>query len=117
MRQARFPKSPVGQFKVRGGMTFAGVNGNPRTLWNTRTKNFMPRFGFAYSVTPKTVFRGGYGIYYDPLGVSNVHVNQTGFSRSTSYVASIDNGLNFIATLRKSVPGWFSAPIRRGTAG
>ena len=26
--------------------------------------NFAPRFGFAYSVTPKLVVRGGYGIFY-----------------------------------------------------
>ena len=30
----------------------------------------MPRIGFAYSVTHEaTVFRGGYGIYFEPIGV------------------------------------------------
>jgi hypothetical protein len=28
------------------------------------TKNFAPRVGLAYSVNPKTVLRGGYGLYY-----------------------------------------------------
>jgi len=28
-------------------------------------KPFAPRLGFAYSVTPKTVIRGGYGIFFD----------------------------------------------------
>jgi len=27
-------------------------------------KNFAPRFGFAYSVSPQTVVRGGYGLFY-----------------------------------------------------
>src|SRR5215472_3707829 len=29
--------------------------------------NFAPRFGYAYKVTNKIVFRGGYGIFYDRL--------------------------------------------------
>jgi outer membrane receptor protein involved in Fe transport len=74
------PQVPVSQFKVSGGLTFAGVGGNPRTLWNTSKKEFMPRIGFAYSLTPKTVIRGGYGIYYEPLGVVNIEANQTGLT-------------------------------------
>jgi hypothetical protein len=31
---------------------------------HTDMKNFAPRFGFAYSVDPKTVLRGGYGLVY-----------------------------------------------------
>ncbi len=37
---------------------------NQRGAWQTNYKDFGPRFGFAYSLTPKTVVRGGYGIYY-----------------------------------------------------
>src|SRR5262249_27385063 len=29
-------------------------------------KDWAPRIGFAYRLTSKTVFRGGYGIYYNP---------------------------------------------------
>ena len=46
----------------------------------------MPRIGFAYSMTPKTVLRGGYGMFFDALGVANVNVNQTGFTQSTDLV-------------------------------
>ncbi len=35
-------------------------------LYNTSKKEFAPRFGFAWSpLGPKTVFRGGYGIFWD----------------------------------------------------
>ncbi|MBV8830423.1 MAG: TonB-dependent receptor, partial [Acidobacteriaceae bacterium] len=35
-------------------------------LINPNHKNFAPRIGLAYRVTDKTVFRAGYGIYYNP---------------------------------------------------
>ncbi|HYP06949.1 MAG TPA: TonB-dependent receptor [Bryobacteraceae bacterium] len=106
---------PVSQFRVRGGLTFAGVNGEPSALWKTNQNLWMPRFGFAYSLTPKTVIRGGYGIFFDALGVTNVHVNQTGFSQSTDLVASQDNGQTYIADLSNPFPGGFILP--RGAAG
>lgn len=36
-------------------------------LLNTDSNNLAPRFGFAWQVRPKTVVRGGYGIYYNAL--------------------------------------------------
>jgi hypothetical protein len=43
-----------------------GRNGKTR-LQDTYTKAFGPRVGFAYSINDKTVLRGGYGIFYEPL--------------------------------------------------
>ncbi|MGH9723350.1 MAG: TonB-dependent receptor domain-containing protein, partial [Bryobacteraceae bacterium] len=104
------PQVPAGQFKVIGGPTFAGVNGQPRTLWKTDQNLVMPRVGFAYSLTPKTVIRGGYGIFFDALGVVNVNANQTGFSLSTDLVSSTDNGVNYAMTLANPFPGGFLQP-------
>ncbi len=35
-----------------------------RGLYQADRNNFAPRFGFAYSLNPKTVVRGGYGIFF-----------------------------------------------------
>ena len=38
-----------------------------RALVQAQKKNFSPRIGYAYQLTPKTVLRGGYGIFYVPF--------------------------------------------------
>lgn len=40
-------------------------------LYGTALGSFAPRFGAAYLLTPRTVVRGGFGLFYD-LGVSQV---------------------------------------------
>jgi hypothetical protein len=101
------PEVPVANFNSRGGLTFAGVNGNPRNLFTTPKTNFMPRFGFAYRINQKTVLRGGYGMFFGFLGQRRGDVIQTGFSRVTNFVASQDNGLTFANNLSNP----FSSPI------
>ncbi len=48
-----------------GSLVFAQSGSlQDRTIVKPNTKDFGPRFGFAYSVDRKTVVRGGYGVYY-----------------------------------------------------
>jgi hypothetical protein len=46
--------------------TGTGRNGRKRPQ-DTYKKAFGPRVGFAYKINDKTVLRGGYGIFYEPL--------------------------------------------------
>ena len=53
-----------------GAIWYAVTAANGRTslqrpVWN----NWLPRFGFAYLVTPKTTIRGGFGMYTFPWNV------------------------------------------------
>jgi hypothetical protein len=53
-----------------GAMWYAVTHANGRTslqkpVWN----NWLPRFGFAYLLTPKTTVRGGFGMYTFPWNV------------------------------------------------
>jgi hypothetical protein len=47
---------------LHGGEVFA--SSSERRIVNDDWKDIQPRFGFAYGLTPLTVVRGGYGIYY-----------------------------------------------------
>ena len=43
-------------------LRFLGKDGYPRTARDLELGNFGPRFGFAYTVRPSLVARGGYGL-------------------------------------------------------
>jgi hypothetical protein len=98
------PELPVSQFQVTGGLTFAGVGGNPRALWAQDKRDFMPRIGFAYQLSAKTTLRGGYGIFYDTVGVNKTNGIQSGFSQATPIQASLNSGLTFVATTANPLP-------------
>ena len=102
------PELPVSQFKVNGGLAFAG---SPRELWTADKNNFAPRIGLAYSLFKNTVLRTGYGIFYIPFSADRSSVNQSGYSLRTSLVASTDNGQTYIASLSNPFPtGWPKPP-------
>jgi hypothetical protein len=98
-------------FNVRGGVTFPGVNGQPRGLYDTPKDNIMPRAGFAYTLNDKTVVRGGYGMFYGFLGQRRGDIIGTGFSQNTPLVVSLDNGLTFIETLSNPFQGGILEPV------
>src|SRR5947209_11380004 len=82
--------------------TGTGRNGRKRPQ-DVYGKAIGPRLGFAYSVNSKTVLRGGYGIFYEPLKEGSF-ADQDGlgfFNRQTVNVTNggptqIDNGVTRI---------------------
>jgi len=46
-------------------------NGKSNTYTNPHYRDFSPRFGIAYALNSKSVFRGGFGRFYDHTGVSD----------------------------------------------
>ena len=60
------PSSLGGTVAATGGVEFAGQNGYGTTTGNTANK-WSPRAGFAYAIDTKTVFRGGWGLFYQPI--------------------------------------------------
>ncbi len=106
---------PASAFKVMGGLTFAGVNDNPRSLWSSEKNNFMPRVGLAYQFRPKTIIRAGYGLFYDSIGINGYNSIQTGFSTSTPAQVSKDGGITYIASTADPFPTGLIQPL--GAAG
>src|SRR6202030_3156787 len=49
------------------GLVVPGDAGIPAGLTQTYYKAFAPRIGLAYSLNSKTTFRGGWGLFYNPM--------------------------------------------------
>lgn len=49
-----------------GTILLAGRGGNSTSLVNARWNQFAPRAGFAYQIDPRTVLRGGWGLFFSP---------------------------------------------------
>jgi hypothetical protein len=80
-----------------------GVNDTRNSL-PLHKKNFAPRVGFAYAPNPKTVVRGGYGIFFIPNFVSfntNPYIDPVNSGTST-FFASNNQGLFPSSTLNTS---------------
>ena len=74
-----------------GGVSFAGVNGNPTHTGDNSHIKFAPRGGFVYQVKPDMVVRGGYGVFYAPIYYSTSQSLAPGYTATTTYIASNDS--------------------------
>jgi hypothetical protein len=66
----------------------AGRCGLDRSLTHSDKNNFAPRAGLAYQVTPKTVVRSGFGVFYgrdENIGIANRLPNNSPFITSATF--------------------------------
>ncbi|MBI4907714.1 MAG: TonB-dependent receptor [Acidobacteria bacterium] len=105
-------RAPLNGVDARGVLTFVGVGGLPRTNTIVDGNNFAPRFGFAWQVTPKTVIRGGTGLFFSSItgiGTGSTAFGISGFQAQTTMVTSLD-GLTPLNFLRNPYPAGLVAP-------
>jgi len=103
----------VASINTAGGLTFP--TGNNGAVYATNNGFFDPRIGFSYSTDPKTVIRGGFGVFVQPETLASLAAtgtysssaisNQEGFSASTSYVGST-NGITPTNSLSTPFPSF-----------
>ena len=75
-----------------GLLTFPGVNGVSRNLYETSWNNFSPRLGATYQLNDNTVLRGGYGRNYLP---SNTGYNGNGLIYGATPFSAAVNPIPF----------------------
>lgn len=113
--RAPIPEVPASAFRTVGGLTFAGLGGNPRGLRDPYYRAWMPRLGLAYQVTTRAVVRAGYGIFFALLGADFSDSQQPGFSQRTNVIPSNDNGITYVASISNPFPEGLQKPL--GPAG
>ncbi|MEG9437312.1 carboxypeptidase regulatory-like domain-containing protein [Edaphobacter sp. HDX4] len=78
--------------------------GLPYNLTYTDKHQWAPRVGFSYSATPKTIIRGGFGMFYEPEGTSGrVNLNSLPFRLNETQNQSLRPG---------ATPGQSGIPTR-----
>ncbi|MBI3696941.1 MAG: TonB-dependent receptor [Acidobacteria bacterium] len=105
---ARNPIPELASISVKGGLSFLNVNGTPRGALDLPALIYAPRFGYAYRVTDRVVWRGGWGVFYVPNNISNFR--QDGFSLATQMITSLDNNLTPFNRLANPFPDGLTQP-------
>src|SRR5262245_5582107 len=103
--------NPITGQRIVGGLVYAGVNGANDYQGNPPGIKASPRLGLVYSINPKTVIRGGYGLYWSPWNYqapNNTNYGQIGASQVSEiqqrqFVPSV--------TLSNPFPGGLSQPV------
>jgi hypothetical protein len=86
-QSTRFPNAP-------SGYLLAGDPGCPDGGFNSHMGVLAPRLGFAYRLDPKTVVRGGFGLFWNPMWTEqyNTFVDSAPFSdQATLYGVNFSN--------------------------
>jgi len=105
------PLLPASQFKVNGGLLYAGIPASPSSnLWVSQKTNFSPRVGFAWNPIPKLVVRGGFGIFYSHLGEYVQYGNPVGYTQTTNTITTLNSGVTVSTNLANPFPNGLTQP-------
>jgi Carboxypeptidase regulatory-like domain len=109
---------PAGSPQVKGDVYL--VPPGTRNNLPLQNDNFAPRIGVAYGLTPKTIVRSGYGIFWVPNDVSFAlnPINDMINASSTTYTGTVDGTHPYNSITLPFPDGIFAPPGRSlGTRG
>ena len=116
--QAELPPGLEGRlpgFPLKGGLMYAGMDGNPRHQWNPPPAKLGPRVGFAYSLNASTVVRGGFAVFWAPYaipsGTGASEIGTYGYTAVTNIEASVDGIIPSDATASNPFPHGILDPV------
>ena len=102
-------------FPLKGGLMYAGLDGNPTHQWNPPPLKLGPRVGFAYSFNNSTVIRGGFAVFWAPYaipaGTGASEVGTYGYTAVTNIDASVDGITPPEATASEPFPHGILDPV------
>jgi Carboxypeptidase regulatory-like domain len=99
--------------ELQGTTLFAGQGGLGRHVPTDRN-NIGPRVGFAFSLNPTTVIRGGAGVYYGMSPATNFQYVGTAFGSSATAQFSVDNNMTRNTAVSLSNPYPNGIPVQQG---
>lgn len=85
------PLQVPGMPGLKGGLQFA--DGNHRAPYDNNYNGWGPRLGLAYKITPRTVIRSGYGIFYSQNkgAAAGTGISDQGFVEQTNWLNTFHN--------------------------
>jgi hypothetical protein len=90
---------------------------SPRGGINSYNKEFSPRFGLSYAISPNTVVSAGYGILWIPLDADLISApSYDAINSQTTTAVSSYNNLTPVNTFDNPVPNGIIQPPKRGTS-
>lgn len=101
-----------GNSEIRGGLMYAGVDGHNEYQGDPPAVKISPRVGLVYSLSPKAVIRGGYGMFWAPWNYQfpgTTNYGNIGYSQTTELQQSADNSVP-ITRLRNPFPNGLLSP-------
>ena len=97
--------------QLTGGLVF--MDENNRRQVDTDLNNFGPRIGASWNVTPRTVVRSAYGIFYMPSHVQAAghsgSAGMMGFNSQSNMIVSLDNRIP-LRSIDNPFPDGFNLP-------
>ena len=96
---------------VKGAVQFASQNGAPNQTGNYTYNKLSPRLGVAYQLDPKTVLRGGWGLFWAPAISFSAPYSPEGATATTTPLPTSDGYKTPLIQLSNPFPAGVVLPV------